>query len=78
MSDDIWKRNEIDSPCVQICMIHPEADICVGCYRTREEIMIWSKISPEARRAVMENLSERASRLPGRRGGRAGRRTKDD
>jgi len=73
MSDDVWKREEIESPCVKICMIHPEAKICVGCHRTSEEIAIWSRLSPEARRAVMDDLPARAKQLPGRRGGRAAR-----
>ena len=73
MSDDVWKREEIESPCVKICMIHPEAEICVGCHRTREEIAIWGHLSPKARRAVMDDLPARKSLLPGRRGGRKGR-----
>ena len=71
--DQVWKRNEIESPCVNICLIHPEAKICVGCHRTGEEITVWSKLSPDARRAVMEDLPARKALLPGRRGGRRGR-----
>ena len=71
--DEIWKRAEIESPCVKICVIHPEARLCVGCYRSIEEIGIWSRLSPEARRAVMADLPARASLLTRRRGGRAAR-----
>ena len=73
MSDEVWKRAEIESPCVKICLIHPEARICIGCHRTGEEITQWSRMSPEARRAIMAELPARVSRLPRRRGGRAGR-----
>lgn len=72
--DKVWKRDEIESPCVNICLIHPEAKICVGCHRTGEEITVWSKLSPDARRAVMEDLPARKDLLPGRRGGRKGRK----
>ena len=74
MNDEVWSRDEIESPCVKICLIHPEAGICVGCHRTREEIATWSRLAPEARRAVMSELPARKSLLPGRRGGRKGRR----
>ena len=74
MSDDLWRRDEIESPCVQICLIHPEARICLGCHRTGEEIATWSQLSPEDRRAIMERLPERKKLLPGRRGGRKGRK----
>ncbi|MEM9970775.1 MAG: DUF1289 domain-containing protein [Pseudomonadota bacterium] len=71
MSDDIWKRNEIASPCVKLCSIHPEEQICVGCYRSIDEIMSWSNMTAEARALVMAELPARAPRLTKRRGGRA-------
>lgn len=74
MSDEVWKRDEIESPCVNICVVHPATGLCVGCHRTGEEIAAWSVMTPEARRAVMAALPGRAaSAKPRRRGGRAGR-----
>ncbi|MFN7223185.1 MAG: DUF1289 domain-containing protein [Paracoccaceae bacterium] len=75
MNDEIWKRNEIESPCIKLCVVHPEERICVGCYRSIDEIGQWSRMSPEARRAVMDELPARAPRLTKRRGGRAARVT---
>ena len=73
MKDDVWQRNEIDSPCVKICVVHPEARLCVGCLRTLDEIGQWSKMTPEDRRAVMATLPDRKPLLTKRRGGRAAR-----
>jgi predicted Fe-S protein YdhL (DUF1289 family) len=73
MSDDIWARAEIDSPCIKICVIHPEERLCVGCYRSIEEIATWSRLAPEARRTIMADLPARAPKLAKRRGGRLGR-----
>ena len=74
MKDDkVWSRNEIESPCVRVCVVHPEARICTGCYRSIDEITRWTKMSAEARREVMEALPDRASLLKKRRGGRAAR-----
>ncbi len=70
---EIWQRQEIDSPCVKICVIHPEAKICVGCYRTGDEIAAWSRLTPPARQALMAELPARAKTLTQRRGGRLGR-----
>ncbi len=61
------------SPCVNICVIHPEAGVCAGCLRTRDEIAAWGRLSNEARRAIMDGLPERADLLKKRRGGRAGK-----
>jgi len=63
----------IESPCVRICVVHPDARICTGCYRSIDEITHWSRLSPEARRAVMEDLPGRADLLKVRRGGRNAR-----
>jgi len=71
--DDIWKRAELDSPCVKICTIHPAERLCIGCLRTIDEIAGWSRMAPEARKAVLAELSSRAPRLTRRRGGRAAR-----
>ncbi|SFA69921.1 hypothetical protein SAMN05421688_0172 [Poseidonocella pacifica] len=73
MSDEIWKREEIESPCVKLCVVHPEARICTGCMRSIEEITRWSKMTPEERRTVMAELPDREKLLRRRRGGRAAR-----
>jgi uncharacterized protein len=72
-SDAVWRRDEVDSPCVKVCAIHPEERLCVGCYRTIEEIATWSRLTATERRAVLDDLPARAPRLARRRGGRMGR-----
>ena len=47
------------SPCVRLCQLinkttHME---CVGCGRTQEEIMLWTRMTDEARDEVMKRLS---------------------
>ena len=69
----VWRRDEIESPCVKICVIHPETRLCTGCARTIDEIGGWSRMSPEARRAVMADLPQREAAPKTRRGGRAAR-----
>ncbi len=79
MGDEVWRRDEVESPCVKVCVLHPEAGLCIGCYRSAAEIAAWSAMSPAARRAVMAELPSRAPRVRGvRRGGRAGRLRRGD
>jgi uncharacterized protein len=73
VKDDLWKRDEIQSPCVKLCVVHPEERICVGCLRTVDEIGAWSTMTPQARAEIMAQLPSRAPRLQKRRGGRAAR-----
>ena len=71
MSDDIWTRDEPLSPCTKVCQIHPEMRLCVGCYRTIDEIASWSRLSDPERREIMEKLPDRKPMLQKRRGGRS-------
>lgn len=73
MTDEVWRRDEPDSPCVKVCVVHPRARICIGCHRTIEEIAAWGRMSPEERAAVRAALPERAGLLRGERRGRRGR-----
>lgn len=73
MTDEIWKRAEVESPCVKICVVHPEARLCIGCHRTPDEIARWSRMTAEERRTIMAELAGRAPLLSRRAGGRKAR-----
>ena len=73
MEDDVWNRDEVESPCVRVCVIHPATRICTGCLRSIDEITRWSQMGPEERREIMAGLPDRAGHLKKRRGGRAAR-----
>ena len=72
-TDHIWQRAEIKSPCIKICVIEPTSRLCTGCLRSIDEIGAWSRLSPEARKAVMDDLPGRRKLITKRRGGRAAR-----
>lgn len=71
---EVWRRAEADSPCRNICVIDRHSRLCIGCYRTGEEIAAWSAMTPEARRALIAELPARAPQIAKRpRKGRAAR-----
>lgn len=49
----------IASPCISICALD-ENDICVGCYRSAEEITRWSQADNQERRGIIESAAVRA------------------
>jgi len=51
------------SPCVRLCTLDPQRNICVGCGRTLAEIGGWMRYSDEERRAIMALLPERLAAL---------------
>lgn len=69
----VWKRDEPQSPCVNICVIHQKTGLCTGCLRTLDEIADWGAMDAADRQAVLDALPPRATLLKTRRGGRAGR-----
>jgi predicted Fe-S protein YdhL (DUF1289 family) len=67
---------DIETPCVKICVVDPESGFCIGCGRTRGEIASWLGLTPAERHAVIETLGARVATLTlnkRRRGGRQGR-----
>jgi len=76
MTDEVWKRDEVESPCVKLCVVHPETRLCTGCLRSIDEIGAWSRMTPETRRQIMEELPSRAGAHSKRRGGRAAKLAK--
>ena len=73
MDGEVWKRQEIESPCIKVCVIHPETRLCTGCARSIDEITAWSRLTPDARQAIMADLPNREPAPKTRRGGRAAR-----
>lgn len=53
---------QIESPCINICVIDPATRLCKGCLRSIDEITAWTRLTPEARRAIMLELPGRTAR----------------
>ena len=71
MSDKIWSRDEIESPCIKVCVIEPRSRLCTGCLRSLDEITEWSRMTPETRAEIIAELPSRQGQLMQRKGGRA-------
>ncbi|MDG1497395.1 MAG: DUF1289 domain-containing protein [Amylibacter sp.] len=67
MMDEVWKREEVESPCVKLCIIHTESGLCMGCYRSGLEISKWSIMTAAERQHIMQELPGRAGRVRGKR-----------
>ena len=53
----------VRSPCIKVCIVDGESGLCMGCYRQLKEVAAWSRMSPEARDAVMDELPARRTRI---------------
>jgi len=51
--------DEIASPCISVCAIIPGSDVCAGCFRTIDEIALWSVLEVSDKRMVLAALPAR-------------------
>ncbi len=49
----------IESPCISICALD-DNDICMGCFRSVEEITRWSQADDSERKTILAVSGERA------------------
>lgn len=45
-------KENIESPCIRNCCLD-ESDICVGCFRSLDEILEWSKASENDKKMIL-------------------------
>jgi uncharacterized protein len=49
----------VTSPCIKVCVMDLQTQLCKGCYRTLAEIGRWGAMSDSEREAIMAELPER-------------------
>lgn len=54
---------EVASPCVNVCRIDPDTELCEGCLRTIDEVAEWATMSNTERRAVLQAIEQRTQAL---------------
>lgn len=62
MGDPAAPIPDIESPCIGTCTLGPEA-LCIGCFRSADEIAAWLSYSSAQRQAIMQALPQRAGQL---------------
>jgi predicted Fe-S protein YdhL (DUF1289 family) len=50
---------DVASPCVNVCRMDAANALCVGCFRTLDEIARWSRASDDERRAILAAVARR-------------------
>ena len=53
------KPSDVASPCIDVCTLDPATQVCLGCYRTIEEIAAWGAASNAERAAIVVELARR-------------------
>lgn len=53
----------VSSPCIMVCTVDGASGLCLGCYRTLNEIATWSQMAEPERQAIMAALPARLSQI---------------
>jgi len=49
----------VPSPCIDVCRIDEVCGLCMGCWRSLDEIADWSAMDARAKLAVWDSLAKR-------------------
>ena len=55
-----WLSMTVESPCIQVCTLDADG-ICLGCYRTADEIRDWISSNNEERETILQNCLDRGA-----------------
>jgi len=51
--------SDVASPCINVCTLDAQTQVCLGCYRTIDEIAAWGGASNAERAAILAELPAR-------------------
>ncbi|AIY64643.1 DUF1289 domain-containing protein [Pseudoalteromonas piratica] len=56
-------ETNIKSPCVENCCLN-DKDVCLGCFRTLDEILSWSSMSLSQKQTTLNLCEQRKQQAP--------------
>jgi len=51
--------DEVASPCIRVCVMDAAGGVCLGCWRTLDEIAAWGALDADGKRAVLAAIRDR-------------------
>ncbi len=54
----------VPSPCISVCRMDDASGLCLGCFRTLDEIIEWGRSSDPEKRVVWRLIAQRARLEP--------------
>lgn len=58
MSNSIDENKSLASPCIRNCCLNTK-DICLGCFRHIDEILVWGKASFNEKEVILQRVASR-------------------
>lgn len=52
-------EDDVPSPCISVCRMDAQGELCIGCLRTLDEIAAWARMSDAEKRGVWRTIALR-------------------
>ncbi|MDE2440886.1 MAG: DUF1289 domain-containing protein [Betaproteobacteria bacterium] len=49
----------VSSPCINVCKMDARSGLCIGCFRTLDEITAWSRSDDITRNEILATVAQR-------------------
>ena len=59
MSVEETLQEQVQSPCIDVCSMDDSTGLCLGCYRTMNEIQQWWSLNNLQKQALVEQANAR-------------------
>ncbi len=56
--------HRVPSPCISVCRMDDTSGLCLGCFRTLDEIIQWGRAGDAEKRLVWQLIAQRAGIVP--------------
>jgi uncharacterized protein len=53
------REAEVPSPCISLCRMSSTTQLCLGCFRTLDEIAGWGRMDEASKRDVWRSIEQR-------------------
>jgi hypothetical protein len=64
------QNSPVISPCIGVCKMDYERDVCLGCWRSLDEIALWGLASVDEQRAILREVAKRRAARKAERSGK--------
>ena len=60
---NLMQISEVKSPCISVCTMDEASGLCLGCYRTIDEIQGWWDLDAKSQQKIVDLASQRQVKL---------------
>lgn len=53
----------VESPCIKVCYMDEALNVCIGCWRTLDEIARWGMANDEEKKKIVKETETRKETL---------------